>query len=175
MYCSVGQIFAILCHFTGPPLVKPRPPTATSIPAILKGLQDEWVRNIDSNSHIKSSFKELHLKQVILKHSRSRFEKFRSLVCLRFRVEQSKASEFGVYRLFGEFVHFGKPKQCKAVSIYKTLGLSKFEQVTFLYNLGAHLNNPELLLIDYLHNCSLYCDFLFLYMYFGDVNFFSIH
>lgn len=35
---SVEQLIEI----KSPPLVKPRPPTATSIPAILKSLQDEW-------------------------------------------------------------------------------------------------------------------------------------
>jgi len=67
-YCStLVPIWAMLCQFqywdqfkmqdlclftwqclpilfcTALPLVKPRPPTATSIPAILKSLQDEWV------------------------------------------------------------------------------------------------------------------------------------
>ena len=35
---SVEQLIEIKCS----PLVKPKPPSATSIPAILKSLQDEW-------------------------------------------------------------------------------------------------------------------------------------
>ena len=35
---SVDQLIEIKCS----PLVKPKPPSATSIPAILKSLQDEW-------------------------------------------------------------------------------------------------------------------------------------
>lgn len=32
----------MLKYFSATPVVKPKPPTATSIPAILKNLQDEW-------------------------------------------------------------------------------------------------------------------------------------
>ena len=36
--CSKDELIEI----KGSPLVKPKPPSATSIPAILKSLQDEW-------------------------------------------------------------------------------------------------------------------------------------
>ena len=41
VYMTDDNVNHFIC--TALPLVKPRPPTATSIPAILKSLQDEWV------------------------------------------------------------------------------------------------------------------------------------
>ena len=36
------------------PVTKPKPPSATSIPAILKSLQDEWVWAINMNCYMKN-------------------------------------------------------------------------------------------------------------------------
>ena len=40
--CSVKDFSGFLLQVKCSPLVKPKPPSATSIPAILKSLQDEW-------------------------------------------------------------------------------------------------------------------------------------
>lgn len=41
------MLLRYLCSFIiATPVTKPKPPSATSIPAILKALQDEWVGNI---------------------------------------------------------------------------------------------------------------------------------
>lgn len=45
MYSQVFLPVSICNYFnssTAPPIVKPKPPSATSIPATLKSMQDEW-------------------------------------------------------------------------------------------------------------------------------------
>lgn len=39
---SVRSFLPVRVHFPAPPIIKPKPPSATSIPATLKTMQDEW-------------------------------------------------------------------------------------------------------------------------------------